>query len=310
MLSQRKWQIEEARRKFKFLQRQALKEGNKIPKMAEMDTVTEKDLASAKGTRDSWYMKQRFRHNFESVLGKMEHTSGKHAAGTKLCHVILKVDVAGSLEALKDQLDRLRNSNVAVEVTHAGVGAVTPSDLQHLTNMEKRGEHTAVLAFNVPVQGSVEDVARTEKIKIISHNVIYHLLDDLRGILTDMMPPTPVFHANASANVLQTFSFKKGKQKVKIAGLRVMDGELTAQSIIQVHRDGAMVHQGPIDTLKVIQTPVLSVAKGNECGLVLEDFNDIQEGDKITSGTIVDEATPFVPEDEQAETEDTVHNIN
>ena len=191
----------------------------------------------------------------------------------KQLKVVLKTDVHGSLEAIKTSLMELRNEEVKVEVISSGVGGVTESDLALVNN----SENCVLLAFNVRPTGAVKASAKQKGIDIRTYTIIYQLLDDITGMLTGMMAPKYTEEHSGQADVRDTFKIPKGM----VAGCMVMDGKMVRGELVRVIRDGVIIHEGQLDSLKRFKDDVKEVGKGLECGVVLNGYEDVQVGDVI-----------------------------
>ena len=191
----------------------------------------------------------------------------------KQLKVVLKTDVHGSLEAIKSSLMELRNEEVKVEVISSGVGGVTENDLALVNN----SENCVLLAFNVRPTGAVKASAKQKGIEIRTYTIIYQLLDDITGMLTGMMAPKYSEEHSGQADVRDTFKIPKGM----VAGCMVMDGKMVRGELVRVIRDGVIVHEGKLDSLKRFKDDVKEVGKGLECGVVLNGYEDVKVGDVI-----------------------------
>ncbi len=191
----------------------------------------------------------------------------------KQLKVVLKTDVHGSLEAIKTSLMELRNEEVKVEVISSGVGGVTENDLALVNN----SENCVLLAFNVRPTGAVKASAKQKGIEIRTYTIIYQLLDDITGMLTGMMAPKYTEEHSGQADVRDTFKIPKGM----VAGCMVMDGKMVRGELVRVIRDGVIIHEGQLDSLKRFKDDVKEVGKGLECGVVLNGYEDVKVGDVI-----------------------------
>jgi len=191
----------------------------------------------------------------------------------KQLKVVLKTDVHGSLEAIKTSLMELRNEEVKVEVISSGVGGVTENDIALVNN----SENCVLLAFNVRPTGSVKASAKQKGVEIRTYTIIYQLLDDITGMLTGMMAPKYTEEHSGQADVRDTFKIPKGM----VAGCMVMDGKMVRGELVRVIRDGVIIHEGQLDSLKRFKDDVKEVGKGLECGVVLNGYEDVKVGDVI-----------------------------
>ena len=191
----------------------------------------------------------------------------------KELNIVLKSDVQGSAEALKNALSKLSEENIKVRLIHEGIGNVSETDV-HLA----AASDAVVIGFNVKADGAAQRQAQKEGVDIRYYSVIYKLTDEIQAALTGMLEPTYHEVVEGHAEVLQTF--KAGKTTV-IAGCRVTDGKLTRSSQARIMLMGEKVHEGKIDSIRRGKDDVREVATGYECGIVLEDFTAFEVGDII-----------------------------
>ncbi|GAC1389349.1 MAG: translation initiation factor IF-2 [Ktedonobacteraceae bacterium] len=191
----------------------------------------------------------------------------------KELNIVLKCDVQGSAEALKNALSKLSEENIKVRLIHEGIGNISETDV-HLA----AASDAVVIGFNVKADGAAQRQAQKEGVDIRYYNVIYKLTDEIQAALTGMLEPTYREVVEGHAEVVQTF--KAGKTTV-IAGCRVTDGKLTRSSQARVMRKGEKVHEGKIDSIRRGKDDVREVTTGYECGIVLEDFTTFEAGDII-----------------------------
>jgi translation initiation factor IF-2 len=192
---------------------------------------------------------------------------------TKELNVVLKCDVQGSAEAIKNALSKLGEENIKVRLIHEGIGNINETDV-HLA----AASEAVIIGFDVKADGAAQRLAQKEGVEIRYYNVIYKLTDDIQAALTGMLEPTLREVIEGHAEVLQTF--KAGKTTV-IAGCRVTDGKITRSSQARILRKNAKVYEGKIASLRRGKDDVREVASGYECGIVLEDFTEFEVGDII-----------------------------
>jgi translation initiation factor IF-2 len=188
-------------------------------------------------------------------------------------NLVLKSDVAGSLEAIEDEIAKLPQDEVSVNVIRRAVGAVTESDV-----MLAAASDAVILAFNVRPVGDARAVAEREGVEIRGYSVIYRAIDELRQAMQGMLAPEEVEEAVGTADVRQIF---RASRVGTIAGSHVLDGRLTRGSKVRLVRDGTVVYDGEIASLRRFNDDVREVATGFDCGVVLKDFADIKEGDQL-----------------------------
>ncbi len=194
-------------------------------------------------------------------------------SGLQELNLVLKADVAGSLEALEDEIAKLPQDEVSVNVIRRAVGAVTESDV-----MLAAASGAVILAFSVRPVGDARAVAEREGVEIRHYSVIYRAIDDLRGAMQGMLAPEEVEETLGSAEVRQIF---RASRVGTIAGSHVTDGKITRGTKVRLVRDGTVVYDGEIASLRRFNEDVREVASGFDCGIVLRDFADIKEGDVL-----------------------------
>lgn len=195
--------------------------------------------------------------------------------------IIVKADVQGTVQAVTDALKSLNSPQVFVNIVHVGVGPISQSDVDLA-----QACGACIVGFNVRSPPSaIGQAASRASIKIILHRVIYHLLEDVGNLIVEKAPGTFETQVAGEAQVLNIFEIKgRSKAKgedVKIAGCKVTDGRVTKSCTMRLLRSGEVVFEGPCASLKREKQDVETVAKGNECGLVIRDFMDLKIGDVI-----------------------------
>ena len=188
----------------------------------------------------------------------------------KELNIVVKADVQGTIEALKASLEKIKNDEVKVAVVHAGVGAITESDV-----MLASAANALIIGFNVRPDANARKAAETEKVDVRTSRVIYDALNDVEAAIKGMLAPKfkEVIQGRVEIRQLITIS------KLKIAGCYVVEGKVTNSSKVRVVRDGIVVHEGVIESLRRFKDDVKEVAQGFECGITLEKFSDLKEGD-------------------------------
>ncbi len=193
-------------------------------------------------------------------------------------NLILKADVHGSVEALQESLLKLDNEEVRVKIIHSGVGAVTESDV-----MLASASHAIIIGFNVLPPVNVRKLAEKEEVDIRLYRVIYEAIDEVKKAIKGMLAPEFKEVAQGQAEIRQIF---KVSRIGTVAGCHVQEGKITRQSKVRVVRDGVIIHEGALSSLKRFKDDVREVAGGYDCGLTLEKFNDLEEGDIIQAYTM------------------------
>ena len=188
-------------------------------------------------------------------------------------NLVLKADVSGSLEAFEDEIARLPQSEVQVNVIHSGVGGINESDV-----MLAAASDAVILAFNVRPVGDARAAADREGVEIRGYSVIYNALDDLRDAMQGMLAPEQVEDTVGTVEVRATF---RASRIGTIAGCYVTDGRVTRGAKVRIVRDGTIVYDTTIDSLKRFNEDAREVTAGYECGIVLANYQDIKEGDVL-----------------------------
>ncbi|HEC1545660.1 TPA: translation initiation factor IF-2 [Campylobacter upsaliensis] len=228
------------------------------------------------------YAAKRYEYNRQKELSKstkvsIDELGAKIKEGNlKALSVILKADVQGSLEALKASLEKLRNDEIKVNIIHSGVGGITQSDIE----LASASEDSIVLGFNIRPTGEIKERAKDKGVEIKTYNVIYNLLDDVKALLGGMMSPIISEEQLGQAEVRQVISVPKIGQ---IAGCMVSEGVINRGAKIRLIRDGVVVYEGNVSSLKRFKDDVKEVAKGYECGVGIEGCDDMRVGDYIES---------------------------
>ncbi len=196
-------------------------------------------------------------------------------------NLILKGDVAGSVEALADSLLKLSNDEVAVEIVHSGVGAINESDV-----MLAAASDAIIFGFQVRPMAGVRQVAEREEIDIRTYSVIYDAIEDVRDALEGLLEPEEKENILGSLEVRETF---KVPRIGTIAGCYVLDGRIQRSDKVRLIREGVVVYDGQLASLKRFKDDVREVQSGYECGLSIQNFNDIKVGDQIEAYEVVEE---------------------
>ncbi|CZE50495.1 translation initiation factor IF-2 [Campylobacter geochelonis] len=223
------------------------------------------------------YEHQRQKELSKSTKVSLEELSAKIAEGElKSLPVIIKADVQGSLEAIKSSLEKLRNDEIKVDIIHSGVGGITQNDV----GLASASENCVILGFNIRPTGEVKEKAKERGVEIKTYNVIYNLIDDVKSILGGLMSPIISEIEIGQAEIRQVIVVPRIGQ---IAGCMVTDGSISRGAKIRVIRDGVVTFEGNISSLKRFKDDAKEVAKGYECGVGIEGYNDMRVGDYIES---------------------------
>ncbi len=194
------------------------------------------------------------------------------AGNIKELNLIVKADVQGSVEAVKQSLLKLSNEEVAVRIIHGGVGAINESDVTLAS-----ASNAIIIGFNVRPDNTAKDIAEREKVDVRLYRVIYNAIEDVEAAMKGMLDPTYEEQVIGHAEVRQTF---KASGLGVIAGSYVLDGKIVRGCSARITREGTQIFEGPLASLKRFKDDVKEVAAGYECGLVFEKFNDLQEFDQ------------------------------
>ena len=197
--------------------------------------------------------------------------SQMEAGDLKVLNLIVKADVQGSVEAIKQSMEKLSNEEVKVKVIHAAAGAVTESDVTLA-----KVSNAIIIAFNVRPMPTAKDMAEKEEVEIKQYSVIYQAIDDVQAAMKGMLAPKYQEKVIGNAEIRQTF---KISNVGTIGGAYVLDGKLERNAGVRVLRDNVVIHDGKLASLKRFKDDAKEVSKGFECGIQIEKFNDIKEGD-------------------------------
>ena len=190
----------------------------------------------------------------------------------KELNIVVKADVQGTIQALKQSLENIKNDEVKVSVVHASVGAINESDI-----MLASASNALVIGFNVRPDANARKAADTEKVDIRTYRVIYDAINDVEAAIKGMLAPKFKEVIIGHVEIRQVISISK----MLIAGCYVTDGKVTNSAQIRLVRDGIVVFEGAIETLRRFKDDVKEVQSGFECGITLENYRDIKEGDQL-----------------------------
>jgi len=199
--------------------------------------------------------------------------------------LIVKADTPGSIEALRHELGKLQHEEVRIQIIHEAVGGVNESDVYLASSAG-----AIIIAFHVIPEERAQSLAEQEGVEIRRYNIIYNVTDDIRGALEGLLKPERVEVATARALVLRTFSISRTGT---IAGCRVLNGNIERSNRVHVIRDQKILNDYAIASLKREKDDVREVRDGLECGIRLEGFNDIKEGDLLEAFKIEERKRSF-----------------
>ena len=203
----------------------------------------------------------------DNLFSKMEEGE------LKVLNLIVKADVQGSVEAVKQSLEKLENEEVKVKVIHSAVGAVNQSDVTLA-----KVSNAIIIAFNVRPDNTAKDMAEREEVEIKQYSIIYQAIEDVEAAMKGMLDPKFEEKVIGNVEVRQTFRISNVGT---IAGAFVISGKVERNAGVRIIRDNVVIHDGKIATLKRFKDDVKEVTKGFECGIQIENYNDIKEGDII-----------------------------
>ena len=202
------------------------------------------------------------------------------SGNVKELNIVVKADVQGSVEAVKQSLEKLSNEEVRIRIIHGGVGAITESDVMLAT-----ASNAIIIGFNVRPEPSAKAFADEEKVDVRLYRVIYNAIEDITAAMKGMLDPVYEEKVIGHAEVRQLF---KASGVGTIAGSYVLDGKFTRNSQVRILRDNIVVYEGELESLKRFKDDVKEVNTGYECGLVFKKFNDLKEGDIIEAFIMVE----------------------
>lgn len=252
-----------------------------VPNAGEVFVSTEtaneaKDFANTfvEDSKAKLMESNKFRISLDDLNSQIE------AGELKELNVIIKADVQGSVEAVKQSLIKLSNDEVEVKVIHGGVGAINESDVILAST-----SNAIILGFNVKPDGRAEETAKNENVDLRLYSVIYTAIDDIERAMKGMLEPIYEEKIIGHAEIRQIF---KASGVGNIAGSYVLDGMMQRGCKARVSRDGEQIFEGPVASLKRYKDDVKEVKAGYECGLVFDGFNEITEGDQVEAYIMVE----------------------
>jgi len=255
---------------------------HEVPDAGDIFIVVD-DEKTAKQISDKRKEKYREEHLQSSQKVSLDDLFSQIQAGkVKELNIIVKADVQGSVEAVKQSLERLSNNEVKIKAIHGGVGAITETDV-----MFASASNAIIIGFNVRPQPAAIALAERDKVDIRLYRVIYDAIEDIESAMKGMLEPEYREVVLGHAEVRAIF---KASSIGTIAGCYVTDGKINRNNDVRVVRDGVVIYEGKISSLKRFKDDAREVNTGFECGITLERFNDIKEGDIIESFTM--EAVP------------------
>ena len=218
------------------------------------------------------------KRSVKSLDSMLKTVGGKSA---KLLPVIIKADVNGSIEAIIGTLTKLNTPEVEIDVVHSATGAINETDV-NLASVS----NALILGFNVRANSNAVDLAKEKDIDIRYYSIIYNIVDDIKNILSGMLEPVKKEEIMGHAEVRQVFKITGAG---KVAGCFVLDGEISRNDKVRLIRDGIVIYSGDLKALKRFKDDVKEVKSGYECGISIDNYDDIKEKDVIESFRITEE---------------------
>ncbi len=247
---------------------------NEVPDAGEIFMVTENDKEARniaeiyiKQGREKLLADTKSRLSLDGLFDQIQ------AGNIKELNLIVKADVQGSVEAVKQSLLKLSNEEVAIRIIHGGVGAINESDVSLAS-----ASNAIIIGFNVRPDATAKDMADTENVDMRLYKVIYNAIEDIEAAMKGMLDPVFEEKVIGHAEVRQTF---KASGVGTIAGSYVLDGKIVRHSKVRITREDELIFEGDLASLKRFKDDVKEVKAGYECGLVFEGFNDVKEEDRV-----------------------------
>ena len=254
---------------------------NDVPQAGEVFVATENEK-EARSFAETFISegKNKLIEDTKAKLSLDDLFSQIKAGNVKELPLIIKADVQGSVEAVKQSLTRLSNEEVVVKVIHGGVGAINESDVTLAS-----ASNAIIIGFNVRPDATAKSIAEREKVDLRLYRVIYQAIEDVEAAMKGMLDPVFEEKVIGHAVIRQLF---KASGVGTIAGSYVLDGKFQRGCSCRITREGEQIYEGPLASLKRFKDDVKEVAAGYECGLVFEKFNDLKEDDVIKAYTMVE----------------------
>ena len=254
---------------------------NDVPNAGEILVVTENDK-EAKNFAATFVSenKNRLLEETKSKMSLDDLFSQIQAGNLKELPIIVKADVQGSVEAVKQSLVKLSNEEVVVKVIHGGVGAINESDVSLAS-----ASNAIIIGFNVRPDATAKSIAEQEGVDLRLYRVIYQAIEDVEAAMKGMLDPVFEEKVIGHAEIRQIF---KASGIGNIAGSYVTDGMFQRNCKVRISREGEQIYEGELASLKRFKDDVKEVKAGYECGLVFEGFNDIKEEDQVEAYIMVE----------------------
>ena len=260
---------------------------DEVPIAGDVLVVVESDKI-AKETAEKWKEYLEAKEKSKTTKATLEDLQKMILEGNlKKLPVIVKADTQGSVEAIKGSLAKLKNEEVKVDVIHSDVGAITENDVILAKATEP---HAIILGFNVRPTSGAKNKAKQEGIEIRTYSIIYDLIDDVKELLSGLMTPKIKEEITATVEVREVFNVPKVGT---VAGCYVQDGVVHRGDYVRVIRDGVVIYDSKLASLKRFKDDVKEVGKGFECGIMVEGYNDVKVGDILETYQKIEEKAKF-----------------
>jgi translation initiation factor IF-2 len=248
---------------------------NSVPDAGEGVRIVENDRKARQLAEDRGHrLKTEALARRQAATARLEDVFKAVQAGKSTAlNLILKADVAGSLEAIQDEIAKLPQTQVTVNVIHSAIGGISGSDV-----MLASASGAVIIGFNVRPLPEASNLALREVVDVRTYSVIYKVTEQLRAAMLGLLEPEEVEEAVGVVEIRETF---KASRIGTIAGCHVMQGKITRGAKVRLVRDGTIVYTGSIGSLRRFKDDVREVDEGMDCGIVLENFQDVKVGDVI-----------------------------
>ena len=252
---------------------------NEVPSAGDrfMTFATEKEAKNIASERKE---QARARENKAKSAVSLDDLFAKIGEGLKEINVIIKADVNGSAEAVKNSLQKIEVDGVKINVIRSSVGGITESDI-----VLAKASNAIIIGFNVRPSKGIQDKAKDEGVEIRFYNIIYKAVEEMEAAMKGMLDPEYEEKILGTADIRQIFKFSKVGN---IAGCSVSDGVIKRDAQARIIRDGVVIYDGKIGSLQREKDSVKEVKKGYECGITIDGFNDIKTGDTIEAYEMVE----------------------
>jgi len=232
--------------------------------------------SEARAREVTQYRERKYREGKQANISRLtldQLLQSKQDGGKSLLPLVIKADVHGSVEAIAGALEKLGTEEVATQVLLDGVGGITESDV-----ILAQASDAAIIGFNVRANAQARDRARRDGVEIRYYNIIYDVVDDMKGALSGMLTPEKRENFLGNAEILEVFNISKVG---KVAGCRITEGLVRRGASVRLIRDDVVIHEGELSTLKRFKEEVKEVQTGQECGMAFANYHDIQIGNVI-----------------------------